>query len=140
MEIYPDAQPFADPSKGPEDESTLAILVPAAELLVRDYRVRHDTSASEGMPAHVTIIWPFMHPDDLTDQTIGRIRDLLARSEPIAFSLGDIGQFNGQVLYLRPEPGGPINNRGCCDPIGGRRPDRRRSDRCSSGPGSTRSS
>ncbi len=64
MEIYPDAQPFADPSKGPEDESTLAILVPAAEPLVRDYRVRHDTSASEGMPAHVTIIWPFMHPDD----------------------------------------------------------------------------
>ncbi len=108
MEIYPDAQPFADPSKGPEDESTLAILVPAAEPLVRDSRVRHDTSASEGMPAHVTIIWPFMHPDDLTDQTIGRIRDILARSEPIAFSLGDIGQFNGQALYLRPEPGGPI--------------------------------
>ncbi len=87
MENYPDAKPFADPSKGREDESTLAILVPAAEPLVRDYRARHDPSASEGLPAHVTIIWPFMHPDHLTEQTIDRIRDVLARSEPSAFSL-----------------------------------------------------
>ncbi len=108
MEIYAQAKPFADPSKGREDESTLAILVPAAEPLVRDYRARYDTSAREGMPAHVTIIWPFMHPNGLIAETIYWIENILARSEPFAFSLADIGQFNSQVLYLRPEPDGPI--------------------------------
>ncbi len=108
MEIYPDAKPFADATKGRQDESTLAILVAAAEPLVRDYRARHDHSASEGMPAHVTIIWPFMHPDDLSAQIIGRIEEILARSEPIAFSLASVEQFNRQALYLRPQPDGAI--------------------------------
>ena len=108
MEIYADARPFADPTKGREDESTLAILVPEAEPLVRDYRARHDTSAREGMPAHVTIIWPFMHPDDLSDEILTRFETIMAQAEPIAFSLADIAQFNRQALFLRPQPDASI--------------------------------
>jgi 2'-5' RNA ligase len=104
METYPDAKPFADLTKGREDESTLVILVAAAEPLVRDYRARHDPAAGEGMPAHITIIWPFMHPDGLSDEAIGRIEAILARSQPLTFSLGDIVAFNRQVLFLRPQP------------------------------------
>lgn len=108
MEIYPQATPFGDPTKGRGDESTLAILVSAAEPLVRDFRARYDTSARDGMPAHITIIWPFMHPHDLTGETIERIGDVLARSEPFTFGLTGIGHFNSQALYLRPEPDSPI--------------------------------
>ncbi len=104
MEDYPNAKQFADPTKGSRDESTLAILVPAAEPLVREFRARYDTSANEGMPAHITIIWPFIHPDELNDHTIVRIEKIIAESPPISFALVDICHFDRTALYLRPEP------------------------------------
>jgi hypothetical protein len=40
-------------------KSTVAILVPEAEGLVRLFRNRYDPSAKAGMPAHITLLYPF---------------------------------------------------------------------------------
>src|ERR1700758_5252193 len=48
-----------------EMESTLAILVPEAEGLVRSFRDRYDPSAKAGMPAHIILLYPFKSPNEI---------------------------------------------------------------------------
>jgi hypothetical protein len=48
------------PTDGLTSESALVVLVPEAEPLVGPFRERYDPSASAGMPAHITINYPFL--------------------------------------------------------------------------------
>jgi len=50
-------------------ESALMVLVPEDELLVKPFRDRYDPSAADGVPAHVTLLYPFKPPDEI-DQTV----------------------------------------------------------------------
>ena len=43
-------------------ESALVVLVPEAEGVVKPFRDLHDPSAAAGMPAHITLLYPFKHP------------------------------------------------------------------------------
>jgi hypothetical protein len=43
----------------PQAITALIILVPEAEALVKEFRDKYDHSAAEGMPAHVTVLYPF---------------------------------------------------------------------------------
>ncbi|WP_079312549.1 hypothetical protein [Microbispora sp. GKU 823] len=42
------------------DETALVVEVPSAEPLVRGLRERYDSFAAYGMPAHVTVLYPFL--------------------------------------------------------------------------------
>jgi hypothetical protein len=50
-------------------ESALVVLVPEAEPLVKPFRDWYDPSAAAGAPAHITLLYPFKHPDEV-DQTV----------------------------------------------------------------------
>jgi 2'-5' RNA ligase len=89
-------------------ESALVVLVPEAEAVVRPFRDRYDPSAAAGMPAHITLLYPFKAPDEVDDIVLGRLRDCFACLEPIQFSLGKIRRFPIEVLYLAPEPDQPF--------------------------------
>jgi len=56
-------------------ESTLSILVPEAEGLVGSFRVRYDPAAKDGMPAHITLLYPFKSPSEID----GLVLDTLTR-------------------------------------------------------------
>jgi 2'-5' RNA ligase len=86
-------------------ESALVVLVPEAEAVAKPFRDRYDPSAAAGMPAHITLLFPFKDPDDIT---LGNLRDCFARFEPIRFSLGTVKRFPADVLYLAPEPDEPF--------------------------------
>lgn len=45
-----------------EPQSALVVLVPEAEELVAPFRAAYDAAAAAGMPAHVTILFPFASP------------------------------------------------------------------------------
>ena len=47
-------------------ESALVVLVPAAEPCVGALRLRYDPVARLGMPAHVTLLHPFVDPREMT--------------------------------------------------------------------------
>ena len=53
------------PSEEMEIESALIIAVPEAEPLVKALRERFDWSAAQGVPAHITILYPFIPPEKL---------------------------------------------------------------------------
>jgi 2'-5' RNA ligase len=90
------------------NESALVVLVPEAEAVAKPFRDRYDPSAAAGVPAHITLLFPFKAPDEIDDVVLGELRDCFARFEPIPFSLRAIRRFPGRVLYLAPEPDEPF--------------------------------
>jgi 2'-5' RNA ligase len=89
-------------------ESTLAILVPETEGLVHSFRDRYDPSAKFGMPAHITLLYPFKSPDEIDGVVLGTLRHCFLRFPRFNFSLRTINQFVGETLYLVPEPEHPF--------------------------------
>jgi 2'-5' RNA ligase len=89
-------------------ESTLAILVPEAEGLVQSFRDRYDPAAKAGMPAHITLLYPFKLPDEIDGFVLDTLSQCFSRFHAFRFSLAKINQFSGDTLYLVPEPEDPF--------------------------------
>ncbi len=96
---------FLRPSpEAPAPTQTAVIaLVPEAESLVGNYRQRLDASAVWGVPAHVTVLLPFLAPHEVDEQVIATLT--AAVSVP-AFDcrFTQARWFGHDVLYLAPEP------------------------------------
>jgi len=84
-------------------ESALVILVPEAEVLVESFRMQHDPSAALGVPAHVTILYPFKPPRELTADVIKSLEELFAQFPGFSVSFIESRRFP-DVLYLSPVP------------------------------------
>jgi 2'-5' RNA ligase len=89
-------------------ESALMVLVPEAEPLVKPFRDRYDPSAAAGMPAHVTLLYPFKHPDEVDQMVLDDLSRRFARCASFGFALSSIRRFPDAVLYLAPEPDEPF--------------------------------
>jgi 2'-5' RNA ligase len=89
-------------------ESALVVLVPEAEALVKPFRDRYDPSAAAGVPAHITLLYPFKAPEEVDDVMLRKLRDCFVCLEPIQFSLANIQRFPVEVLHLAPEPDEPF--------------------------------
>lgn len=83
-------------------DSALVIVVVEAEPVVGRYRLQHDPVAALGVPAHVTILFPFS--SELDPEREDQIRSLAASIEPFEMTFRAIGRFPGGVLHLVPEP------------------------------------
>ncbi len=81
----------------------MVIDVGAAENLVGHWRRRHDAVASRGMPAHITILFPFRAPDAITQEVQQGLASFAARTPRHRFALVAIDEFK-QAIYLRPYP------------------------------------
>lgn len=88
-------------------ESGLIVRVPEAEALVGPLRGRLHPAASLGVPAHVTVLFPFMAPELIDGAVLGRLRGALAGAAPFAFELGRVGRFP-ETAYLAPDPAEPF--------------------------------
>ena len=91
----------------PAGESALVVLVPEAEALVSCFRDRHDPGAAFGMPAHITILYPFVPAQNMRESHREDLRTCCARFAPFQFSLAQTARFPG-VLYLAPKPDQPF--------------------------------
>jgi hypothetical protein len=91
-------------------ESALVLLVPEAEALVKPFRDRHDPAAAAGMPAHITLLYPFRPPDEISATALDGLRQCFAPFAPFGFALAATSRFKAPdpVLYLAPEPVEPF--------------------------------
>lgn len=89
-------------------ESALVVLVPEAESLVGEFRARHDPSAAEDVPAHVTLLYPFTPPDRIDAAVCAALSALFASAPPFSFALTAARRLPAGVLYLVPEPSDPF--------------------------------
>jgi 2'-5' RNA ligase len=92
----------------PPIESALVVLVPEAEGLVGPFRDKHDPSAAAGMPAHITLLYPFKPPDEVDADVLDHLRHSFARLPPVRFSLAATRRLGFSVLYLAPVPDEPF--------------------------------
>jgi len=85
------------------EESALVIQVPEAERIVGSYRWEHDPVARLGVPAHITLIYPFIPPSLITMDDRARLHNLLSTYPVFDFSLTELDRFP-DVLFLAPSP------------------------------------
>jgi 2'-5' RNA ligase len=108
----PDAWPGADewPGAGlPLDwESALLIAVPEAEPAVREHRARLDSSARDGVPAHLTVLYPFLPPGSIDGAVLASLRRLFAGFAPFDVTLDRVSWFGEEVVWLAPRDDGPF--------------------------------
>ena len=88
-------------------QSAFIVRVPEAEALVGGLRERFDPSARQGVPAHITVLYPFMSPELLSEQVLAGVRQALLPMQPFEFQLPKIGRFSA-TTYLTPHPVAPF--------------------------------
>ena len=86
--------------------SALIIAVPEAEPLVHEWRMRYDNAAL-GIPAHVTLIFPFVPAEEIGEELIAKLRELFTAQQAFEFTLARVGRF-ADVAWLAPDPSDPF--------------------------------
>ena len=75
--------------------------------MVAELRLRHDESARLGVPAHITVLFPFIPPSELTPPALATLRHLFLARATFRFQLSSVGRFPA-TCYLQPDPSEPF--------------------------------
>jgi len=87
--------------------TALIVKVPEAEAAVGDLRARFDAVSQLGVPAHITILFPFMPPDRVTPAVLQRVQAALDDVPAFAYALESVGRFEA-TTFLAPVPAEPF--------------------------------
>ena len=86
-----------------DGQSALLIPVPEAEALVGPWRELYDPSAEVGIPAHITVLYPFVPRDDVDDPLLEALTGHFAQVPAFDYRFPKSDRFPG-IIYLAPEP------------------------------------
>lgn len=89
-------------------ESALIVAVPEAEPAVAALRAAYDPAASWGVPAHITVLYPFLPPERIDPRVLAAVRETVAAVPAFDLVLARTRRFGDQVLWLAPEPDAPL--------------------------------
>jgi 2'-5' RNA ligase len=89
-----------------EPASAIVARVPVPRVLQR-LRATWDRSARVGVPAHVTILFPFLPPGRLLPEVRRELAAIAATQVPFDVRFERVGRFPG-VVHLEPEPAAPF--------------------------------
>lgn len=109
-------------------ESAVLVAVPVAEPVVAAHRARFDQAAQWGVPAHVTVLYPFVPPAEIDGGTLETLGAAVGAVPRFSATWRSTGWFGADVLWLAPEPDRPFRalTASVCDafpgypPYGGR--------------------
>lgn len=89
--------------------SALVVLAAEAEPVVGEWRLRYQREAVErGLPAHLTILFPFVPATQIDDELLTELRRLYAPVRPFAFELASVESFR-DAAWLAPVPAEPFH-------------------------------
>lgn len=91
-------------------ESAVLVPLPEAEGAVGRFRAELDRSAAWGVPAHVTVLYPFRMPDGIDDQVLAALVAAVAAVPAFEVTLTRTAWFRDDVLWLAPEPDQPFRD------------------------------
>jgi 2'-5' RNA ligase len=84
-------------------ETAVLLCVPEAEELVGPWRDKADPSAARGVPAHVTLLTPFLSADRIDTGVIGELGWFFAGVDAFEIRFDRVGEFlDAGVVYLDP--------------------------------------
>ncbi|HLH45694.1 MAG TPA: 2'-5' RNA ligase family protein [Acidimicrobiales bacterium] len=82
--------------------------MPAAEELVGPFRASHDPVAVAGVPAHITLIVPWLAPGGIAEGDLADLASIVEATPGWDFDLIGVRWFGDRVLWLAPEPAAPF--------------------------------
>jgi 2'-5' RNA ligase len=85
-------------------ETALICRTPEAERYIAQYRQRFDPSARRNVPAHVTILYPFMAPHLVDAAVLASLQRVAASVPCFHYRMARTERFP-VALYLAPDPG-----------------------------------
>jgi len=89
-------------------ESALLVRIPTAEPAVSRHRNNYDPAARVGVPAHVTIAYPFKPVELLTRDDTEALSQIFAGFQTVEVTLITTAWFGHHVLHLEPADPGPL--------------------------------
>jgi 2'-5' RNA ligase len=87
-------------------ESAILVPVPEAEPAVAHLRARLDGAAALGVPAHVTVLYPFVPPEQITAGVLRKAAAAVASVPAFGCRFAGPRWFGDNVVWLAPEPDG----------------------------------
>ncbi|HEY6569586.1 MAG TPA: 2'-5' RNA ligase family protein [Candidatus Limnocylindrales bacterium] len=90
----------------PSEASALVIRVELPAALAA-LRLRSDQNAADGVPAHVTLLYPFAEPAAIDAGVVGTVASIVGRHAPWSMVLGERRRWP-EVLYASVEPDAPV--------------------------------
>ena len=88
-------------------QTALVVPVPAAEPVVGRLRASHDASAAYGVPAHVSVLFPFLQLTEIGDDVREALAGICSAVPAFDLELACTGRFAG-VVWLDPQPDRPF--------------------------------
>jgi 2'-5' RNA ligase len=87
--------------------TALVVVVPEAEQAVGSWRDRYDRAAETGVPAHITLLFPFVPAERVDKSLRDDLHTLFARFPAFDFALARVERWV-DVVYLAPDPPTPF--------------------------------
>ena len=88
--------------------TALVVVVPESERVVSAHRLRLDRTAESGVPAHVTVLFPFLPVDQLDVDAMARLTALFAEIPGFPYRFDRTAWFGDEVLWLAPVDPAPF--------------------------------
>ena len=85
-------------------QSAVLIPVPNADSVVGRWRHEYDPVARAGVPAHITLIVPWLPPDEITRADLDELDEEFSDVKAFEFDLTHVDWFGRRVLWVAPEP------------------------------------
>jgi len=89
-------------------ETAVLVLVPEAEAAVAEHRAHLDMAASWGVPAHLSVVYPFVPPADVDDDVLAGLAAAVGTVAAFDCVFPRTERFGADVLWLAPEPDAPF--------------------------------
>jgi hypothetical protein len=89
-------------------ETAVLVLVPEAEAAVAEHRHHLDMAASWGVPAHLSVVYPFVPPADVDDRVVAELAAAVATVPAFDCVFPRTEWFGTDVVWLAPEPDRPF--------------------------------
>lgn len=99
-----------DGERGPVGPTATAVIVPvpAMEDAVARHRRELDVAAGWGVPAHVTVLSPFVPPDEVDAVVLHSLRRAVASVPAFDCTFATTAWFDQEVVWVRPDPSEPF--------------------------------
>ena len=94
----------SDPAVAPR-RTALIVVVPEAERAIGALRLRHDRSAALGVPAHITVLFPFVTSSRIDEDALAHV---FAPFAAFDFALDRVERWDDGIVWLHPEPSQPF--------------------------------
>jgi len=89
-------------------QSAVLVAVPEAEPVVSRHRARLDGAAALGVPAHVTVLYPFVPPPAITAGVLAALAGAVTSVGAFECRFPATAWFGEEVLWLAPQPDEPF--------------------------------